>query len=192
MQDIRNAPPTLRELFPQCKSLEEKAFKFLEFHWECGNKIRRTARRLRETHKNCRVHHMTIKNLVEFLSDTEVFYRFQAFLSDQVEDFFSGAIFTGLYEQYQNELKLSREMLKRYVGTTKNEKDLKTKADHEMALKWARHEKSILDKLANISLAVKGYNSTKDVDEERESDHVEKYREIYREADELESKTLDA
>lgn len=190
MNDIRNAPPSLSELFPQSRSLEDKALKFLELHWECGGKIRRTARRLRETQKDCRIHHTTVKNLVEFLNETEVYYKFQAFLSDQVEDFFSGAIFTGLYEQYQNDLKIAREMIKKYVGRTPGEKAEKTRPDHDMALKWIRFEKSVLDKLANISLTVKGYGTPKEVEDD--DTPVKKYKDIYKEADEFEDTKLDA
>lgn len=84
------APPTLFTLFPDAKTVEEKAFKFLECKYENGSD-RRCGRVLNIDHK-------TVKSIYEYLLNTDVGIRFNSMLAEQTEDFFSKKTLTNVFE----------------------------------------------------------------------------------------------
>lgn len=84
------APPSLFTLFPDCKTVEEKAFKFLETKYENGSD-RRTGRVLGIDHK-------TVKSIHEYLLQTDVGIRFNTLLAEQTEDFYSKKTLTNVFE----------------------------------------------------------------------------------------------
>ena len=96
IQPLKQAPPTLTRLFPELTQLEEKAFKFLEMHYEL-NTHRRVAKELKIDPK-------TVKSIYEFLLDTELGYRFNALLLEQTETFYSTKTFNNLFEGFRQEI----------------------------------------------------------------------------------------
>jgi hypothetical protein len=97
LKTLNTAPRSLLSLFPELKTLEEKAYKFLEVYYDCGNQLRRTGRKLRLDAK-------TIKNIAEHLSDTVEGVRFNGALMEQTEDFYSSKVLTQLFESHTKEI----------------------------------------------------------------------------------------
>lgn len=90
------APPTLYNLFPDAKTLDDKAFKFLECKYE-NRSDRRVAKILGIDHK-------TVKSIYEFLLDTEVGIRFNLMLAEQTEDFYSKKTLTNVFESINKKI----------------------------------------------------------------------------------------
>lgn len=90
------APPTLYTLFPDSKTLEEKAFKFLECKYENGSD--------RRCGKILGIDHKTVKSIYEFLLNTDVGIRFNLMLAEQTEDFFSKKTLTNVFETINNKI----------------------------------------------------------------------------------------
>lgn len=129
------APPTLYELFPEAKTLEEKAFKFLETHYECGS--------LRRTGKALKIDPKTVKSIAEFLDTTEAGYRFKSILAEQTEDFYSAKNLTNLFEGF------NREMLRLEQRIQNADKA----GDDKLALALTAEKRRFMEKLLGASLA---------------------------------------
>ncbi len=156
MSTLHEAPPSLALLFPESVTLEEKAFRFLELHWDCKT-FRRTARQLQELHKGLeaeKIHHTTVKGIFEFLKDTDVYFKFQELVSEQVEDFYSRKLMVTLFERYEGDIARAEKEISRYL---KAPIDQRSRNDEDSILKWLKYKKSMLDKMATISLAVRGH-----------------------------------
>lgn len=108
-EPLELAPPTLYTLFPESKTLQEKAFKFLETRYEMGSD-RRTAKVLKIDHK-------TVKSIHEFLLQTEAGYRFNAMLAEQTQDFFSKKTLTDVFGTISKKIAELELELKKYTGT---------------------------------------------------------------------------
>jgi len=97
MKTLTTAPPKLFELFPELKTAEEKAYKFLEIHSDNNYGLRRTGRQLTVDPK-------TVKNVYEHLMDTPEGIRFREKILSQTEDFYSAKTLTLLFEDYTREI----------------------------------------------------------------------------------------
>ena len=104
IEPLAQAPRTLYELFKSEATLEEKAFKFLETHYELGT-FRRTAIKLKIDPK-------TAKSIYEFLLNTEIGHRFNALLLEQTETFYSVKTFTNLFEGFNQEIERVESMIR--------------------------------------------------------------------------------
>ena len=192
-RDLTGAPPSLVNLFPEAKSLEDKAFRFLEVHYECGNKFHRTSRRLQEIHNN-EIHHNTVRKIFEYLRETDVYARHQRVVVAEVESVYSQAVLVDLFKDYRSEVERADEQILKYLGTNKTQRLAATKQDRSEALKWAKHKKGLMDKMASISLALRGvYAPGNTKDDPQDVDDDNRFAEIMAEADEYsESEQLDA
>lgn len=199
LSDLRDCPPSLLLLFPECQAIEDKAFKFLELKYECGT-YRRTSRMLKELHKeqDLTIHHQTVKNLFEFLKDTDVYYRFQEVISEQVEDFYSRKLMVTLFERYELDIQRAEKKIAFHLKMSEVEreeikdgtiKDITVRGLHEKAaLDWLKFKKSLLDKMANISLTVRGHYRKPVEEEDEAQDRTSKaMKDLLEEADEHES-----
>lgn len=198
LSDLRDSPPSLLLLFPECQSIEEKAFKFLELKYECGT-YRRTSRVLKELHKDLEltIHHQTVKSIFEFLKDTDIYYRFQEVVSEQVEDFYSRKLMVTLFERYEGDIQRAEKKIAFHLKMSETAwqdikdgtiADVTVKGIHEKnALDWLKFKRSLLDKMANISLTVRGHYR-RPVEEESADDKPTKaMKELLDEADEHEA-----
>jgi len=138
-EELYNAPPSLASLFPDLRTLDEKAFRFLEIKYE-KKTYRRTAAVLG-------IHHNTVASIYEFLQDTDVYHRFQAIVADQIKDFYSAQNLTDLFETYRTETKRLETLISKALKDGKENEALKFIKEKRMFLK---------DQLAT-SLACRGH-----------------------------------
>lgn len=184
ISSLIDAPPTLVKLFPECSTLDEKAFKFLEVKYECGT-VRRTARVLQEMHKGTdaeTIHHQTVKAIYEYLRDTDVYFRFQETVSEMVEDFYSKKLMVTLFERYEQDLQRAEKLIAKYLKED-------TKVGEEEALKWLKFKKTVLDRVSTVALAVRGhFRKVSDIEDDKPStDNSKARKELLEEAEEHES-----
>ena len=167
IQELYNAPPSLATLFPDLKTLDEKAFKFLEVKYE-NKTYRRTAAKLN-------IHHNTVASIYEFLQDTDVYHRFQAVVADQIKDFYSAQNLTDLFETYRTETKRLETLISKALKEERVNDALKIIKEKRLFLK---------DQLAT-SLACRGHISNKQAEntftQDTPSSYVDKYDNIIEE-----------
>lgn len=116
------APPTLYTLFPECSTLEEKAFKFLECKYE-NRSDRRVAKILGIDHK-------TVKSIYEFLLETDVGIRFNLMLAEQTEDFYSKKTLTNIFEAINKKIAVLDTEIATHKGDEWASYRLKLIAEH--------------------------------------------------------------
>lgn len=139
---LTESPPSLASLFPELKTMEEKAFRFLEVKYE-QKTYRRTGEKLG-------LHHNTVKNVYEFLMDTDVYYRFQEVVADQIESFFTEQNLTNVFETYQADVKRLEALISEQLARGSD-------ASKEMALKFMREKRLHLKDILATSLACRGH-----------------------------------
>jgi hypothetical protein len=156
LQPLTQAPRTFHQLFPELKTLEEKAFKFLEVYYEQG-KDRRVARVLNIDPK-------TVKSINEFLLNTDIGLKFNALLLEQTEDFYSAKNLTSLFEGFQREIQRVEDMIKVEDKLIQSADELKEMGELAMAvrtinsaegrkLKLVAEKRMWMGKLLDASLA---------------------------------------
>ena len=183
MNKLKDAPPTLMRLFPDISGAEEKAWKFLDVHYECGNKILTTTKKIGEVY-GIFLDNKTTKNLYEFLMDTEVYQRFQASVVKDTKDFFSTPKLVRVYEEYERELSRANDTIR--IAERNKERDI--------MFSWSKHKKSLLDRMADIILTIRGNTSAEGVihQDHKSKDDAKRYDEILKESEEFNNNALDS
>ena len=168
-QELFEAPPSLANLFPDLRTLDEKAFKFLEVKYE-----KKTYRR---TGAELGIHHNTVAAIYEFLQGTDVYHRFQAIVADQIKDFYSAQNLTDLFETYRTETKRLETIISKKLKDDK----------HNDALKFIREKRMFLKDQLATSLACRGTVSTENAQkvlDTGEISYLDKHKDIVKEASE--------
>jgi hypothetical protein len=148
---LQQAPPTLFKLFPKSPTLDEKAFKFLEVKYELMTD-RRVAKELKIDPK-------TVKNINEFLLNTEVGQRFNALLAEQTEDFYSAKTLVSLYEGFRKEIDRIEVMITREQNDERKRKLISEKR------MWMG---KLLDASIQLRPLAKGANTERKKDEAKQ------------------------
>jgi len=157
-QDLSAAPPTLATLFPECKTLEEKAFEFLSVYQQSGSSYRGTATRLEKRHPDRaegRCNHATVKSIVEFLKKTPQYKKFQDKIDQELNVFYSRKSLSTLFGGFDDELKRVEKIIKSLEEKEKEKKEL-TKNDKDFLLSCMKHKKALLDSIGKIGLGQLG------------------------------------
>lgn len=170
------APPTLFTLFPDLKTPDEKAFKFMEIHYDSGS-LRRAGRAMGIDPK-------TVKSIAEYLDNTEIGYRFKAILAEQTEDFASTKNFVSLFEDYHKEIRRLEEKIRaeeKHLSVCPSCQEKLPKSMTSVSqLTLIAEKRKWMEKLLSVSLACRPTTDgvRKGIAKERAKEQVDKYGDL--------------